>query len=53
MFPSHDREVEMPENVGGNHKIVLAKDGVISDGEKTLLINFFSPMWQFKKPEWY
>ena len=49
----NDHEVDMPENVGGNHKIVLATDAQISNDEKALLTRFFGPMWQFKKPEWY
>ena len=48
-----DHEVDMPENVGDNHKIVLAKDAQISNDEKALLTRFFGPMWQFKEPEWY
>jgi hypothetical protein len=45
--------VDMPENVGDNHKIVLAQDAQISAAEKELLIKFFGPMWHFKEPEWY
>ncbi len=44
---------DMPEKVGGNSKIVLSKDGNISDAEKEHLTKFFEDMWQFKEPEWY
>ena len=44
---------DMPEKIGGNSKIVLSKDGNISDAEKQHLTKFFEDMWQFKDPEWY
>mgnify|MGYP003153740426 CR=1 FL=1 len=51
LWDSHS--VEMAENIGGNLKVVLAKDGEISGPEKDLIVRFFGPMWQFKEPEWY
>jgi len=52
LWDSHGID-DMPENVGGNSKIVLANDGDISDGDKAHLTEYFGPMWQFKEPEWY
>jgi len=48
-----EHEVDMPEKIGGNSKIVLANDGEISDGEKAHLTEYFGLLWQFKEPEWY
>ena len=52
LWDSHGID-DMPENVGGNSKIVLANDGDISAGDKAHLTEYFGPMWQFKEPEWY
>lgn len=37
----------------GNDKIIVSKDGKISDEDKDIIENFFKNMWQFKKIDWF
>tara|TARA_R100000152_G_C6665545_1_gene103257 strand:+ start:150 stop:629 length:480 start_codon:yes stop_codon:yes gene_type:complete len=52
LWDKHEHD-GMPEYIGDNHKIILSKDGEISQKEKDSLNKYFGPMWQFKEPEWY
>lgn len=36
----------------GNDKIIVSKDGKISEEDKSIISNFFNGMWQFKEIVW-
>lgn len=41
------------ENPVGNDKIILAKDGMVTDDDKQVLEDFASKLWQFEKIDWF
>lgn len=41
------------ENPVGNDKIILAKDGIVTDSDRQVLEDFASKLWQFEKIDWF
>jgi len=51
IWKEHERQI--PENIGDNHKILIAKNGKYSGAAKKTIEDFFNGLWQFKEVVWY